>query len=88
MKVTEIIATAGRTFNHPYESFSNFRPSITIKATITDDDDLRESMDELRLMAEAEVERAKKMLLGKAKEKYDNQFEANTDNYAEGEEPF
>ena len=33
MKITEIVVSAGRTFNHPYENFSNLRPQVTLKAT-------------------------------------------------------
>lgn len=31
MKVIEIIVSAGRTFNHPNESYSNLRPQVSVR---------------------------------------------------------
>ena len=30
MKINTITVTAGRTFNHPHEDYSNLRPSVTM----------------------------------------------------------
>jgi len=39
MRVTEITVTAGRTFNHPHETYSNLRPEVRLTATLDDTDD-------------------------------------------------
>jgi hypothetical protein len=33
MKINSITVTAGRTFNHPHEQYSNLRPEVTMTAT-------------------------------------------------------
>jgi hypothetical protein len=63
MKVTEIQVSAGRTFNHPYESFSNLRPSVTVKASLEDSDDPTETINKLQALAEKTVEDHKQALL-------------------------
>lgn len=56
MRVTEITVTAGRTFNHPYESYSNLRPEVTLRATLFDGDDDTACTRELQARAERLVE--------------------------------
>jgi hypothetical protein len=34
IKIVEVIVGAGTGFNNPFESFSNFKPSVTLKAVI------------------------------------------------------
>lgn len=34
MNIIEITVGAATSFNHPYESYANFKPSVTIKATV------------------------------------------------------
>lgn len=63
MKVTEIQVSAGRTFNHPYETYSNLRPSVTVKATIEDGEDPTASINALQALAEKTVEDHKQGLL-------------------------
>ncbi|HQT97978.1 MAG TPA: hypothetical protein PK416_08890 [Thermodesulfobacteriota bacterium] len=63
MKITEIVVSAGRTFNHPYEQFSNLRPQVTLKATIEDQDDPLAAAKELQGKAEALVEDHKRSML-------------------------
>lgn len=77
MKITQITATAGRTFNHPYESYANFRPSIMITADLKEGDDLRTCLDELHLIAEADVERVKNAILDKCTSGYDAKYNSN-----------
>ena len=71
MKITEISVHAGRTFNDPHEQFSNFRPGITIRAELRDDEDAAAMIAELRRRAEDEVEEAKRSLLASAKKRDD-----------------
>jgi len=63
MKITEIVVSAGRTFNHPYENFSNLRPQVTLKATIDDGDDAIAAAKELQGKAEMLVEDHKRSML-------------------------
>jgi hypothetical protein len=63
MKVTEITVSAGRTFNHPYEQFSNLRPMVTVKATVAEDEDPTKAINELQALAEKSVEDHKQALL-------------------------
>jgi hypothetical protein len=37
--VTEITVSAGTSFNHPFESYSNFKPAVTIKVAVASDED-------------------------------------------------
>jgi hypothetical protein len=59
MQVTEIEAHASRTFNHPYESYSNFRLGVTIRATIGPGEDVDLALMELRRRADQQAEDAK-----------------------------
>ena len=34
MKIQTITVTAGRTFNHPHEQYSNLRPEVQMTATL------------------------------------------------------
>ena len=63
MQITEIVVSAGRTFNNPYESYSNLRPEVTLKATLAEGDDPHESAKELQAQAERLVEKHKTQLL-------------------------
>ena len=56
MKVTEIVVSAGRTFNHPFESYSNLRPQVTYKAALEDGEDVAAATQELQAKAEKAVE--------------------------------
>lgn len=63
MTIIQIQVTAGRTFNHPFESYSNLRPEVTILATLSEAEDPRESVKRLQATAEELVEDHKKLLL-------------------------
>lgn len=63
MHVTEISVTAGRTFSHPHESYSNLRPSVTMKASLEDGEDVRHATQLLQAKCERLVEDHKTMLL-------------------------
>ena len=62
-KITEITVNAGRTFNHPYESYSNLRPSITFTASLEDGEDYEAVAKQLQAKAEQMVEDHKNALL-------------------------
>lgn len=63
MKIQTITVTAGRTFNHPHESYSNLRPEVVLTATLDDSDDPTEATKKLQTRAEGLVEDHKQMLL-------------------------
>lgn len=68
MKITEIVVSAGRTFNHPYESYSNMKPQVTVKATVDDGEDLFTVTKDLQAKAESLVEDHKTHLLNSLRE--------------------
>lgn len=63
MTITEIVVSAGRTFNHPYEQYSNLKPAVTVKAALSEDDNPAEVVRELQNRAEGWVEDHKQGLL-------------------------
>jgi len=71
MKITEINVSAGRTFNHPHETYSNLRPSVNLKATIEDGDDPIAVAKDLQSQAEQLVEDHKQNMLKSLEELYD-----------------
>lgn len=68
MEVNEIIVSAGRTFNHPYESYSNLRPQVTLKATLSPGEDAVAATRQLQQTAEKVVEEHKQHLLDSIEE--------------------
>jgi hypothetical protein len=70
MKITEIIVNAGRTFNHPYEQYSNLKPGVTLKATVEDGEDPAAVVRELQHRAEGWIEDHKHGLLKSIEELY------------------
>lgn len=63
MKVTEVIVSAGRTFSHPYEQYSNLKPHVTFKATLEPGDDPDAVTKALAAKAEGFIEDHKVMML-------------------------
>ena len=63
MKITEVTVSAGRTFNHPYEDYSNLKPHITLKASVEEGDDPEKCILDLQSKAERMVEDHKNSLL-------------------------
>jgi len=63
MQVTEIVVSAGRTFNHPHEQYSNLKPVVTLKATLAADDDFKTAVKILQSHAESLVEDHKQLML-------------------------
>jgi hypothetical protein len=63
MTITEVTVSAGRTFNHPYESYSNLRPGVVLRATLNIADDPEVCVKQLQAQAETLVEDHKQHLL-------------------------
>ena len=63
MQITEITVHAGRTVNHPLEQYSNLKPSISLKATLTIGDDPEASVKGLQALAERLVEEHKHQMI-------------------------
>lgn len=70
-KITEVVISAGRTFNHPHESYSNLRPQVTFKAEVLDGEDAIEVAKDLQAKAEGLIEDHKRMMLESIEELYD-----------------
>jgi predicted KAP-like P-loop ATPase len=70
MKIKCITVTAGRTFNHPHEQYSNLRPEVTMTATLDDGEDAAEAAKQLQQRAEGLVEDHKQGLLKSLEELY------------------
>lgn len=71
MQVTEIEVSAGRTFNHPYESYSNFRPHITLRASLTAGEDPEAAAKLLQGKAEQLMDDHKENTLKKLREEWE-----------------
>ena len=63
MTIEEITIHAGRTFNHPYEQFSNLRADVTVRATMGDNDNPDEVIRTLQAKCEKSVEDHKGVML-------------------------
>ena len=63
MKIRTIQVTAGRTFNHPFEDYSNLRPEVTMTAELADNEDANIATRQLQQRAEGLVEDHKQGLL-------------------------
>lgn len=74
MKVTQVEVSAGRTFNHPYESYSNYRPSVTLTATLDDSEDVAEATRKLQAQAEALAEEQKQQQLKACTEEFNKKY--------------
>ena len=68
MKITEIIVHAGQGFNHPYEQFANFKPSVSLKAVLEDGEDPSLVVKQLQAKAEGMVEDHKNHILSTLRE--------------------
>lgn len=63
MKITTIRVSAARTFNHPHESYANFRFEITQEAALQDGDDPDQCRAQLLEQTEAATEAHKQRIL-------------------------
>lgn len=63
MTITSIAATAGRTFNHPYEQFANFRFELSFTAQLEDGEDAGQALALLKARTEAEADAHKAAIL-------------------------
>lgn len=70
MTITKITVTAGRTFNHPHEQFSNLRPEVTLEATLAEGANPVEAVKALQAQAEGLVEDHKQGMLRSLEELY------------------
>lgn len=71
MQITEIVVSAGRTFNHPHEQYSNLRPNVTVKAILQDGDDWIETTKRLQAQAEQLIEDHKNHMLQSIEDLYE-----------------
>jgi GTP1/Obg family GTP-binding protein len=63
MKITEVTVHAGRVIPHPFESYANLRPDVTLKAELRDGEDVTTAVKTLQAKAEELVEEHKEHLI-------------------------
>lgn len=63
MKITRITVHAGRTFNHPYERYANFRFDLSLEADLTPEDDPGLQLVTLQRLAEGFADEHKVAIL-------------------------
>lgn len=63
MKIKNIKVTAGRTFPHPLENFSNIKFELSISAEIEESENFEKALDILRVEAETLAEAHKRELI-------------------------
>jgi chromosome segregation ATPase len=63
VKIEQIKASAGRTFNHPYEQYSNLRCDVHLDARLEDGEDPVEAVGKLQAQVEELAEGHKQALL-------------------------
>jgi len=75
LKVTQVSVMAARTFNNPYEAYSNFRPSVTMTAELTEGQKPEEVLYALQQSAERIVENHKHRILNELEGMYKKKYE-------------
>lgn len=63
MTIIEITVGAATSFNHPYESYANYKPSVTIKATLESFEDGASVTRELQRRADRIISEEKQRIL-------------------------
>lgn len=71
MKIKTIEVTAGRTFNHPHEQYSNLRPEVKLIASLEDGEDASTATQQLQASAEQLVEDHKQGLIRSIEQLYE-----------------
>lgn len=82
--ITEVIVSAGRTFNDPYESYANFKPGLTLKAALGPGEDPLEVAKVLQAKAEQLMDEHKQAVLRKAQEEYEKRYDEDSDPHWRG----
>ena len=70
LKVTQVSVMAARTFNNPFVAYSNFRPSVTMTAELTEGQNPEEVLFTLQQAAERIVENHKDRILNECESMY------------------
>ena len=70
MTINKITVTAGRTFNHPHEQYSNLRPEVTLEASLAPGEDPFAAVRSMQAQAEGLVEDHKQGMLKSLEELY------------------
>ena len=63
MNITTITVSAGRGFNHPYQSYANFKFDLHLTATLNDEEDPDDALAALQRKAEGAAEAHKNNIL-------------------------
>ncbi len=75
LKVTQVSVMAARTFNHPHEAYSNFRPSVTMTAELLQGQKAEEVLYDLQQAAERIIENHKQRILLECKDTFEKEVE-------------
>lgn len=63
MEIKTVVVTAARTFNHPFEQYHNFRPGVTLTASLSDGESAEIAVKELQAQAEKLIEMHRILML-------------------------
>lgn len=83
MQVTEIQVHASTGFNHPHERFANFKPGVTLKASIQPGENVWEATRQLQTLAESLCQAEKQATLKRLEEAYVESGEDENDDVEE-----
>jgi hypothetical protein len=61
--ITKVIVSASTCFNHPHETYANFKPGVTLEAVLSEGDDYYTLVKELQDRAETLVQSHKDAIL-------------------------
>lgn len=69
MEITKLVVHAGRTLQHPTQTYANIRPAVTLEAALHNGDDPRECLKRLQIQAERSVEEHAAVLIASLEER-------------------
>lgn len=68
MNIKQVTVSAGRTYNHPYEQYSNFKHHVELRADLSGEEDGFAAAKDLQAKAEALAEEHKTNMLRSVEE--------------------
>ena len=74
MKVTEIQVQGGYTITHPYESYSNLRCDVTVRAVVEEGEDATTVLHNARVLVRANLETEKGVTLDHLQREHECRF--------------
>lgn len=83
-KIIEITIGLATSFNNPFESYSNFKPSVQLKATVAEGEYVAGAVAELQAMAGSLLSQERRRILDGLKREHDIESAEREVQYAEG----